>query len=600
MIVPMKKVTVLCLGHDTESVLSKIRELGMMHVEAGKLSDSKDRAELQSLFSSIEKADGCLTSIKASAAAPAGNVDGKELFSKVQSLQNEFLEIEKKIDKQKRLRDQLTPWGDFSQELISNLRSGGISVYLCEVQDKSMADELLTRKDISVEFVKSPEKGKILFAVFSLQPLDPSTLPLAAVPEGQRLSQVKSEIEADEKRVCEIESELSRLAAARKELLNYKEEVGSHLAFASARDSMQSHDEYISSLRGYIPAEDADRLTSSARENGWAVVVNEPSNDDWVPTLVKIPKMFRMIKPFFDFLGISPGYDEIDASVCILFFFTVFFGMIVGDGGYGLLLFAATLFAKFKFRKNPAATLPVNLFLVLSLATVTWGALTGTWFGTQHSGIKWLQQQSNIQAFCFGLAIAQLTVGHVWQALVSRNIRKVLGHLGWSFFLWGNFILIVRLLAYPGPMPSAIYYLYGAGGVLIVLFDIDWLHFNIAEVFNLPFSLIGSFVDILSYIRLFAVGMAGFCIANSFNGMGISMMKLSPWLIVVGVIILLVGHALNFALCLMGVLVHGVRLNALEFSNHIGLKWGGIEFNPFKLNKNNYNITEGEIKNGNE
>lgn len=600
MIVSMKKVTVLCLGHDTENTLEKIRALGMMHIEAGKLSDSKDRAELQGLFSNIEKAEGCLSSVKASASAPASSVDGKELFAKVQSLQNELADNEKKLDKFKRLCDQLAPWGDFDPATIKALKDGGIYVYLCEVMDKAMADELVAREDITVVFVDSYEKGKTLFAVLSHTELDPATLPLANIPEGERLSFVWCEISETQKRIAQIERELSELAAARNELLKYKEHVGSELDFASARDSMLAHDEYISSLRGYIPAEDSEKLLASARENGWAVVINEPGEGDWVPTLIKIPKLFRVIKPFFEFLGISPGYDEIDASVCILFFFTIFFGMIVGDGGYGLLMLGMTLFAKFKFRKNPAATLPLNLFLVLSSATVVWGGLTGTWFGTQQPGVKWLQQQSNIQAFCFGLAIAQLTVGHIWQAIVSGKIRKVLGHLGWSLFLWANFLLTIKLLAYPGPFPAVMHYLYGAGAVLIIFFDIDWLHFDIAEVFNLPFSLIGSFVDILSYIRLFAVGMAGFYIANSFNGMGLAMMKVSPWLIIVGVIILLIGHALNFALCLMGVLVHGVRLNALEFSNHSGLKWGGIEFKPFKLNNNNYNITEGEVKNGND
>lgn len=600
MIVSMKKVTVLCLGHETDNTLEKIQALGMMHIEAGKLSDSKDRSELQGLFTNIEKAEGCLSSVKAAASAPAASIDGKELFSKVQSLQNELAENEKKLDKYKRLCDQLAPWGEFDPAVIKALKDGGIYVYLCEVMDKAMADELIARKDITVVFVNSCEKGKNLFAVLSQTELDPATLPLANIPEGERLSIAWGEISNTHRRIAQIEKELSELAAARKELLKYKDEVGSDLAFASARDSMQAHDEYISSLRGYIPTEDSEKLLAAARDNGWAVIINEPGEGDWVPTLIKIPKIFRVIKPFFEFLGISPGYDEIDASVCILFFFTIFFGMIVGDGGYGLLMLGMTLFAKFKFRKNPASTLPVNLFLVLSSATVVWGGLTGCWFGTQQPGVKWLQQQSNVQAFCFGLAIAQLTIGHIWQALASGKIRKVLGHLGWSLFLWANFLLTIRLLAYPGPFPVVMHYLYGIGAVLIVLFDIDWLHFDIAEIFNLPFSLIGSFVDILSYIRLFAVGMAGFCIADSFNGMAMSMMKMPYVGIVAGILILLIGHGLNFTLCLMGVLVHGVRLNALEFSNHIGLKWGGIEFKPFRSNKNNYNITEGEIKNGND
>ena len=89
-------------------------------------------------------------------------------------------------------------------------------------------------------------------------------------------------------------------------------------------------------------------------------------------------------------------------------------------------------------------------------------------------------------------------------------------------------------------------------------------------------------MDVLSYIRLFAVGMAGFYIASSFNGMGVNICKYSPLLLLAGVVVIVFGHVLNLALCVMSVMVHGVRLNTLEFSNHIGLRWAGSTFKPFK------------------
>ena len=111
---------------------------------------------------------------------------------------------------------------------------------------------------------------------------------------------------------------------------------------------------------------------------------------------------------------------------------------------------------------------------------------------------------------------------------------------------------------------------------------VDWK--NPADIFQFPFSIIGSFTDVLSYIRLFAVGMAGACIAQSFNGMGMDVAKASPWFIVFGVLVMLFGHLLNLALAMMSVLVHAVRLNTLEFSNHVGLTWSGQKYTPFKNN----------------
>jgi V/A-type H+-transporting ATPase subunit I len=156
----------------------------------------------------------------------------------------------------------------------------------------------------------------------------------------------------------------------------------------------------------------------------------------------------------------------------------------------------------------------------------------------------------------------------------------------------------MNLIVYPGDFPSYMYALYGVGVTLVIVCDVNWL--DPGEAFNFPFGLIGSFVDMLSYIRLFAVGMAGYYIASSFNMMAMNIWNIQlawywyPLLLVFGLVVILFGHILNILLCLMGVLVHGVRLNTLEFSNHLGLRWAGFEYKPFK--KNNY--IEGDSENG--
>ena len=126
---------------------------------------------------------------------------------------------------------------------------------------------------------------------------------------------------------------------------------------------------------------------------------------------------------------------------------------------------------------------------------------------------------------------------------------------------------------------------YGVGLALILLCGLNWK--NPADLFQFPFAIIGSFTDVLSYIRLFAVGMAGACIAQCFNGMGTNVIRSNPWLFLLGVVVIVFGHLLNLALAMMSVLVHAVRLNTLEFSNHAGLSWSGQKFTPFKHNNHN-------------
>jgi len=225
------------------------------------------------------------------------------------------------------------------------------------------------------------------------------------------------------------------------------------------------------------------------------------------------------------------------------------------------------------------------MFLLLSVATIVWGALCGSWFGVALlPGLPCLtapdRAAQNVQAFCFTLALAQLSTGRIWKALHDRTLRSIGENAGWMLIIWGNFLLTLKLIVWPGSFPSAMYYLYGAGLLLVICFGVRWN--QIADVFQFPFSIIGSFTDVLSYIRLFAVGMAGSCIAGSFNSMGLDICKASPWFILFGVLAILAGHLLNIALGFMSVLVHGVRLNTLEFSNHTGLSWSGRKFTPFK------------------
>jgi V/A-type H+-transporting ATPase subunit I len=599
MIIPMKKVNILCLTSDQEKSLEKIRELGILHVEYEKLNDSKDRAELAAKFATVERTSGLLSTRKPKQGQTSPLKEGDKIFEKADALLKELSELDKENDKMRRYHEALKPWGHFSPELLKELKEKGVFVYLCEATEKQY-ESFKAENDYATETI-SEEKGKARFAVISREELDAQKLPLANVPEDASLEETEKRLDEIAVRKSEIQTELDALAAGRKELEEYVSSVREEMEFRTNRDGMDLYDK-IASINGFIPEHEVENLSKSAKEFGWALVIDDPAPDDRVPTLIKIPKVFRLVKPLFDFLGISPGYDEIDVSVSVLFFFTIFFGMIVGDAGYGSLFLVAAIAAKVALRTKKQLQLPINLFIVLSLSTVTWGALSGNWFGLSAPGLKGLTDETvksqNTQAFCFALAVAQLTLGHLWQAVVGGKIRKALGQIGWALILWGNFFLTMNLIVFPGNFPTYMYVLYGAGVTLVVLCDVNWL--DMSEVFNFPFGLIGSFVDMLSYIRLFAVGMAGYYIASSFNDMGSTIWHIQlewywfPLLLIGGVFVILFGHVLNIALCLMGVLVHGVRLNTLEFSNHIGLRWAGFEYKPFK--KNNY--IEGDSENG--
>lgn len=590
MIVPMKKVSILCLATEKEDALKNIRDLGVLHVEEAPAASTADREELQKAMAAVEKSRYALAARKTPATGATGRQsDGKKIFEQTDKLLNEFNDLEKSLESLQRVRETLAPWGDFSPELVRELREQSIYVHLCVASEKEFA-RFVERDDVVCQRV-STQKSKVYFALISKAELTDENLPEATLTDDSRLHEVDRRIADIRERRESINRELDELASRLPDIETYQNRLAAQVEFLTNRDRMQSHKE-IACLGGYAPEHETANLTEAAARHGWALLIEDATENDHPPTLVEIPRFFRFIQPLFDFLGIAPGYREIDVSVGVLFFFVIYFGMILGDAGYGTLFLVATVIARLKL-KHEKFKLPLRLLAVLSIATVVWGGLSGNWFGISLPGIPWLTdpavKDQNVQFFCFLLAVAQLSLGHLWRAIVSGRARKILGQVGWALLLWGNFFLTLELVVYrTGIFPLFMYWLYGIGLALIVFCDINWL--EPSEAFNFPFSLIGSFVDMLSYIRLFAVGMAGYYIAASFNDMVGSMITSGSgaWLIVtviLGIVVLLLGHLLNIVLCMMGVLVHGVRLNVLEFSNHIGLTWSGVEFKPFKNNE---------------
>nr|HPN84507.1 hypothetical protein [Victivallales bacterium] len=306
-------------------------------------------------------------------------------------------------------------------------------------------------------------------------------------------------------------------------------------------------------------------------------------------------KPFRIIRPVFEFIGVEPGYDELDVSVCFLFFFSIFFAMLVGDAGYGCLFLASAIFAKMKFRNEAKLKLPLNLFIVLSISTIIWGALGGSWFSIPSDklpvpmrGIDALTNPETkdglIQTICFILAGLHLSLARIWRGVLLGS-WKSLGQFGWAMVIWANFFVIKGLLVDGGKLPTSLLAIvYPLAFLLLLAFYVDWK--NLGDIFNFPFAVIGSFTDVLSYIRLYAVGLAGYYLALNTNQIG-AMLFTGPLMSVAGVIVIFLGHSLNIVLCFLGVLVHGIRLNTLEFSNHMELQWKGFKYNPLKIETNN-------------
>ena len=590
MIVPMKKVTLLALGTEQDEALTALRGLGVMQVETIRSTASENAQQLAEELSEATRVTGELEKLlrENGGATPQGKPrSGAEALEEAADLLGKRDRFAGELENIRQRQKALAVWGEFNRDTLTALEEKGIHVHLCCGNEKQY--EAATALDEVECRSISEDSGRIFFVATTLRDLEPDALPeirLGAEDNPPELRRRAGELELKLQAVGEeLNALLASLPAAQRRV----QTLESELEYARVHDSLAEHGAVVS-LSGFVPEPEIEKLCAAAREHGWGLLITDPAPGDAVPTLLRESKFSRVISPLFQFLGISPGYDEIDVSGGVLVFFTIFYAMIIGDAGYGLVFLLGTLLAKWKFRNNRAAALPLRLMTVLSIAAIVWGVLTNNYFGTAplpQLSLRFFTQpdvkDANVQAFCFALAVAQLSLGRIWRAIHDGNLRSVGRNLGWMLILWGNFFLTLRLIVWPGEFPTYMYWLYGAGLVLVICCDINWK--NVADIFQFPFNIIGSFVDVLSYIRLFAVGMAGYYIAASFNGMGVSIWKASPYFLLFGVLVILFGHLLNLGLCALSVLVHGVRLNTLEFSNHVGLSWSGSNFKPFTNHK---------------
>lgn len=612
MIVEMKKVTLLCLDSDKVRALEALRDLSIMHVSVQKTVDTPDVGALSARLAAINRAGLALLECK-TGKHTAAEQNAETAVDRVNAILDDIAASEKTLESLNKELERVRPWGNFSPKLIRCLESEGVHVTLCTASVKNLPEA----PEGATLTVISQDAAQAYFVLISREKIDLKDFTVVPLPE-KPLADLEKELGSLEAHLADRKKELESLTASLPAIRQYKADVEDKLEFAENRDGMEVSGK-IAYLSGYVPVDCVDRLREAARKDGWALLITDPELDDPdVPTCIRKPKWLDIMDPLFDFIGVTPGYRESDVNLFFLIFFPIFFGMLIGDAGYGILFIAVALGCKYTIcRGKESARLPLNLFLMLSCASLVWGWLNGSWFGVPRSvlpewmrGINFLADPENsplaceiaeklqlksmsgikdkfIQWLCFLLAALQLSAARLFKTISDLGKSwRALGNLGWALLIWGNFFTAVNLIVFPGTFPQFAFWFYGIGVVLIIG------TISAEAALNLPFALIGSFVDVLSYIRLFAVGLSGTYIAENFNKMGGMVLgSLPSSLYVIGllglILVAVFGHILNIALGFLGVLVHAIRLNTLEFSNHMEMQWGGIRYKPFSKSRIN-------------
>ena len=579
MITPMQKVTVLCLDAGRDSTLQSLRKLGVMHLIFDRRAEHEDIEAARRHLEHVRRA--CEVLPKLPQQLPS-RLSPDEVVDELSRLIYQRRENSEELERLRQELKRVQPFGSFSPQAVAMLAGRGVFIRLFQASPKSFP--VIPDQAVYVETLRT--RTAVFFALVTR-----GESPEVAAQEIRLPTTSLADIES---RVAELETIQAKLADQVAQfggdyaaVARLRAEAADALQMAEVRAGMTTVTARVAYLQGFCPTDDVDRVRQAARTNGWGLLIDEPAEDDVVPTLIRNSAWLKPIEAVFDLIGILPGYREIDVSLWFLLFFSLFFAMLVGDAGYGAIFLGLTLWAQRKFPQ--VATHVFTLLKITSIATMVWGVLTGTYFGIPDlpaplAALKmtWLGDEEHIKDLCFWIAAIHLSIAHVWNIVNLIRTPQALAQIGWLCVVWFMFFS-ARSVVLNLPFPSIMTWVFGAGVVLIVLFMTPRKNLK-DEWFNhvmLPLNLVGSFVDVISYIRLYAVGTASFAIASTFN------LMLAPlfdgWLSgLLAVLLLFLAHTVNIVLALMGVMVHGIRLNTLEFASHLGLQWSGIHYRPWQ------------------
>ena len=643
MIVPMKKVSILVLDKEKEAALQEIRELGTLHLKT-KTATSPALTKLMDRNNQIDIALHVLASFphKKSKKLDQFIYDG-DVVDHVLELYDRRKTLQDYLFYQQREKENLKKWGDFDPKSLEYLSENGVKIYLYEISPISYAENvgdipvITLSKDKKSKFIK-------LLAFDEIPNETPLPVPKRCIVEVKKRNAIrKEELAKIDAELINLWRYKEQLDAEKKAVMADIEfetvRAGMDLVDEEIINSEQGADYKpletpISWISGYVPTPEMEPLKKAAAKNGWALCYDDPALDDLeVPTKLKNNCLVRLIYPLTTFLELSPGYRETDISSLFLIFFTLFCGMLVGDAGYGAI---AALCAIIGIVKTAKKGVPVffKFLLLLSMAIFTWGVLTCSWFGVDIAHVPQILQNislplvanfsadplwlatynannfwiasgliepyvnsktisdvisANLMLFCFTIALVHLGIARIMRIIRNMGSLRVLAEIGSFTILIGMYFVVLSLVVeksgFDGVKAWQAYSI--AGGFSLVFIFVNYegsilkgIIASFANIITVALSLINVFSDVISYIRLWAVGVAGALLAATINSFAGPLFN--SWaFIALAIGLLLFGHMLNLVLNVLAVLVHGVRLNTLEFSNNLGLNWSGLAYKPF-------------------
>ena len=602
MIVKMRKYSFLIYHKNYLEFLEKIREIGVLHVIEKSEGIAEDdalnqkmqlKARLNALIRQLQKEipkDNNPENV-------ASETDGYTLLKEIESRYEALERLYQQLQLAERDWERMEVWGNFSHDRLQELTKAGyeLKFFSCHVR-------------------KFDQEWEVLYNAFEIDTVGTTMYFVTVNKPGMEMSIDADPVRLSDKNADEIAVEITQLkdkisllkaeikqkaTEQYNSLQAFSREVSGEIDFSKVVLNTRSEaEDKVMLLEGWSPEENIAVLEEYLENSGVYYESAEPVEEDKVPVKLKNNKFARLYETIGELYDL-PDYRELDLTPFFAPFFLLFFGLCVGDTAYGLIILLAALYMRKKAK--PSMKPVFSLAVWLGASTVVLGFVSGTFLGFNliESDIAWLEKFKVIMLNPDQLFYTALIIGvvQILFGMIIKAVGKVIRY-GWAASLstWGWLLIIMGMggtyavSEFIGIEPQTAKYLYygfgGLGALLVfVLNDIKRnplinIGAGLWDAYNTATGLLG---DLLSYIRLFALGISSAVMGFVFNDLAFKMSGDIPVLsTLIMLVILLFGHGINIFMAGLGGFVHPMRLTFVEFYKNAGFNGGGKQYNPFR------------------
>ena len=612
MITKMNKLTLLVYHKEYIDFLQRLRQVGVVHIVERK-SGAVENPEVEKQMALIARYKRTIKRLERCAVEnlqPAKGVDGA--MAAIEMCDTLLAEIEQRkgilqtLDKD---AAALAPWGEFDVTTIEKLESAGYDIRFFISPAKNFCQEWVDEYNA---IVVAEQASRLYFVTVTpkhvVVDIDAE---VAKLPDAS-LSALESEKERVEQQIETFSVELDKLAVAELNTLRAANDALMHdLEFMKvALDGEKVSGDKLVLLEGWAPEENLAELKAMLDESGAFYDVRPVRRGDEAPVKLKNNAFTRMYEMLTKMYGMPSGTD-FDPTPILAPFFSLFFAFCMGDAGYGLILILMGFILKKKLKSDLAGMM--NLVITLGIFTTLIGAVLGTFFGMSllsdfdlPEKIRQFIIAGDIELFgstydkqmilALGIGVVHISIAMTVKAInntVFYGFKESLSAWGWWLVVVGGAVLgtLTFLSAIPAEVSKWAFIGIGSVGALgIYIFNnlrrnvFANIGAGIWDTYNMASGLLG---DVLSYIRLFALGLAGGMLGQTFNSLALMLVDGKEGLgAVIGWVgfglIIIFGHTLNIAMSCLSAFVHPLRLTFVEYFKNAGYEGKGVEYKPFK------------------